>query len=312
MTLRSDRAEPLGPAAVPNPAAPPDAGPAGSALPAELVEVGGPADPARSVGPAGQARAARHAGSAEPAGAAGSAEFARTADRVRDVLRAADPEAVWAFGGQDGLIADSDDGGGTVHDVGALFAVLALWPVIGSLVAEEVLRLHTPLTAYGDEAAAGTPVGTTTHHLLTHPGGRRTAHTAHAALTRLTEHLGGGPLAELAATRIWQPLGMTGTRCTDGGLEAPLADLGRFLGGILGPSGQPVPRAWTAESLRIRTGELTPARGLLWRPGPHGTWTYGDTAAVWVAPRPRRWAVLLPAAPRGPLRAPFREAVFAR
>ncbi|MEU3777820.1 hypothetical protein AB0F11_32440 [Streptomyces sp. NPDC032472] len=290
MTLRSDRAEPLGPAAVPNPAAPPDAGPAGAAC---------------------------LAGSAEPAGAAGSADFARTADRVRDVLRAVDPEAVWAFGGPDGLIAGSDHGNDTgdgdviVHDVGGLFAVLALWPVIGSLVAEEVLRLHTPLTVYGEEAAAGTPVGTTTHHLLTHPGGRRTAHTAYAALTRLAEHLGGGPLAELAATRIWRPLGMTGTRCTDGSLHAPLADLGRFLGGLLGPSGQSVPRPWTAESLRIRTGELTPARGLLWQPGPHGTWTYGDTAAVWVAPRPRRWAVLLPAAPRGPLRTSFREAVFA-
>ncbi|MEW2417306.1 hypothetical protein AB0953_26770 [Streptomyces sp. NPDC046866] len=297
MTLSSERAEPLGPAAVPHPSAP-------------------PAPPA-------------------PPGAAAAAT-ARTADRVHEVLRVADPEAVWAFGGPDGPLAGSEhgrygdrdadahadfegegvgegkDGGeGAGRDVGALFPVLALWPVIGSLVAEEVLRLHTPLTAYGHEAAADTPSGTTTHHLLTHPGGRRAAHTAHAALTRLAEHLGGGPLAELAATRIWQPLGMTGTRCTGGTLEAPLADLGRFLGVLLGRSDHPVPRTWTTESLRIRTGELTPARGLLWYPGPHGTWTYGDTAAVWVAPALRRWAVLLPAAPRGPLRTSFREAVFA-
>ncbi len=234
-----------------------------------------------------------------------------TLQRIREVLRSADPEAAWAVGEPDGTPAGSDHGGdGTVHDVGALTGVLALWPVIGSLVAEDALSLHTPLAAYGDEAAAGTRAGTTTHHLLTHPGGRA-ARTGHAALTRIAEHLGGGPLAELAAARVWQPLGMTGTRFADGTLHAPLVDLVRFLDCLLGPSDHPVRRAWTAESLRIRTGELTPARGLLWHPAPHGTWTHGDTAAVWVAPRRRRWAVLLPAAPRGPLRTPFREAVFA-
>ncbi|NXY92959.1 hypothetical protein HYE82_00680 [Streptomyces sp. BR123] len=247
------------------------------------------------------------------------------ADRIRRVLEAADPEAGWAVGGPDGILARSDgpgtgpgagpghDGNGyeaPCHDAGALTGVLALWPVIGSLVAEGALHLHTPLTAYGAGAAARTPAGTTTHHLLTHGGGR-SAHTAAAALTRLAEHLGGSPLPELAAVRIWQPLGMAGTRCADGTLYASLPDLARFLGHLLSPADHPVPRAWTAESLRIRTGELTPPRGLLWRPAAHGTWTHGDTAAVWVHPRRRRWAVLFPADPHGPLRRPFRDAVFA-
>ncbi|MFK0258109.1 hypothetical protein [Streptomyces sp. NPDC090445] len=243
------------------------------------------------------------------------------ADRIRRALDAADPEAVWAVGGPDGILARSDGPGtgpghgGTGydapgHDTGALAGVLALWPVIGSLVAEEALHLHTPLTAYGAGAAAGTPAGTTTHHLLTRAGGR-SAPAAAAALTRLAEHLGGGPLPELAAARVWRPLGMAGTRCADGTLYAPLPDLARFLGHLLSPADHPVPRAWTAESLRIRTGELTPPRGLLWRPAAHGTWTHGDTAAVWVHPGRRRWAVLLPTDPRGPLRRPFRDAVFA-
>ncbi|MEU2390537.1 hypothetical protein [Streptomyces sp. NPDC007369] len=248
-----------------------------------------------------------------------------TADRIRRVLEAADPEAVWAVGGPDGILARSDgpgtgpatgpghDGSGydaPGHDVGALAGVLALWPVIGSLVAEEALHLHTPLTAYGADAAAGTPAGTTTHHLLT-CAGARSAPAAAAALTRLAEHLGGSPLPELAAARVWQPLGMAGTRFADGTLYAPLPDLARFLGHVLSPAGPAVPRAWTAESLRIRTGELTPPRGLLWRPSAHGTWTHGDTAAAWVHPRRHRWAVLLPAGPPGPLRRLFRDAVFA-
>ncbi|MGW5347717.1 hypothetical protein [Streptomyces sp. NPDC004050] len=243
------------------------------------------------------------------------------ADRIRRVLEAADPEAVWAVGGPDGILARSDapgtgpGHGGTGydapgHDVGALTAVLALWPVIGSLVAEEALHLHTPLTAYGAAAAADAPAGTTTHHLLTRAGGRA-GPAAAAALTRLAEHLGGSPLPELAAARIWHPLGMAGTRFADDTLYAPLPDLARFLGHLLSPADHPVPRAWTAESLRIRTGELTPPRGLLWHPAAHHTWTHGGTAAVWVRPRDHRWAVLLPAAPRGPLRRPFREAVFA-
>ncbi|MFE7096621.1 serine hydrolase domain-containing protein [Streptomyces erythrochromogenes] len=237
------------------------------------------------------------------------------ADAVRALVESADPGAVWAVGGPDGPHTGSgaaDD----VHDVGGLTAVLALWPAVGTLVDEGALRLHTPLTAYGDEAAADTPAGTTAHHLLTHPGGT-------AALTRLVEHLSGSTLAELAAVRVWNPLGMTRTRLADGTLRAPLADLALFLTHLLHPNvpeagstaaaPAPLTRAWTAESLRIRTGELTPARGLLWHPAPHGVWTHHAPAdpgpAVWISPRHHRWALLLPAA-RGSLRTTFREAVF--
>ncbi|MET9958374.1 hypothetical protein ABZ128_04685 [Streptomyces sp. NPDC006326] len=232
------------------------------------------------------------------------------ADRIEAVLRSADPGAVWAVGGPEGIRAGPGNrtDGAMPFDVGALTAVLALWPVIGSLVAEETLRLHTPLTAYGAEAACGA-AGTTAHHLLTRTGGPAD-HTA--ALTRLAEHLGGTPLAELAATRIWHPLGMTGTRFAGAALHAPLADLVRFLSHLLSPADHPVTRAWTAESLRIRTGELTPARGLLWHPAPQGVWYHGDSSRVWVSPRLRRWALLLPTTrPPGPLRTAFREAAFA-
>ncbi|MFD5485634.1 hypothetical protein ACFWIV_09300 [Streptomyces virginiae] len=252
------------------------------------------------------------------------------ADAVRALVESADPGAVWAVGGPDGPYACSG-GADDVLDAGGLTAVLALWPTVGTLVDEGALRLHTPLAAYGDEAAAGTPAGTTAHQLLTHPGGT-------AALTRLVEHLCGSTLAEAAATRVWRPLGMTRTRLADGTLRAPLADLALFLRHLLHPSAPsapsaanianiangsndpgdtsgpaPLTRAWTAESLRIRTGELTPARGLLWHPAPHGVWTHHAPAdpgpAVWISPRHHRWGVLLPAAP-GPLRTTFREAVF--
>ncbi|MFE0605062.1 hypothetical protein ACFW2T_26590 [Streptomyces sp. NPDC058892] len=235
------------------------------------------------------------------------------ADAVRALVESADPRAVWAVGGPDGPHAGSH-GGDEVLDVGGLTAVLALWPAVGALVEDGALRLHTPLAAYGDEAAAGTPAGTTAHHLLTRPGGT-------AALVRLVEHLGGATLAELASVRVWNPLGMTRTRLTHDTLRAPLADLALFLGHLLHPGAPasgvsapaPLTRAWTAESLRIRTGELTPARGLLWHPAPHGVWTHhAETdpgAAVWISPRRHRWAVLLPAV-RGPLRTAFREAVF--
>ncbi|MFI5670020.1 hypothetical protein [Streptomyces sp. NPDC051704] len=233
---------------------------------------------------------------ADPADAAG------VEVRIRGVLRAADPDAVWATGGPDGRHAGSADEA-TALDVGGLMPVLALWPVIGSLVAEEALRLHTPLAAYGVEADEGT----TAHHLLSHSTGP----AAHAALTRLAEHLTGSPLAELAATRVWHPLGMTGTGFSDGTLHAPPADLARFLGHLLSPAEHPLTRAWVTESLRIRTGELTPARGLLWHPAPHGTWSYGETPTVWLSPRLHRWALLRPTHPPGPLRATFREAAFA-
>ncbi|WP_030761012.1 MULTISPECIES: serine hydrolase [unclassified Streptomyces] len=236
---------------------------------------------------------------------------------VRALVESADPGAVWAVGGAEGPEAgsDGDHAADATFDVDGLGAVLALWPVIGSLVDEGALRLHTPLAAYGDTAAEGTPAGTTAHHLLTHPGG--VAHLIH--LTRLVEHLSGSPFADLVATRVWHPLGMTGTGYTDGTLRAPLADLGRFLSHLLTP-GDPaastgISRTWTTESLRIRTGELTPARGLLWDPAPHGIWTHhapkdgGPT--LWISPRHHRWAVLLPTAGRGMSRTAFREAAFA-
>ncbi|OKK22172.1 hypothetical protein AMK16_02990 [Streptomyces sp. CB00455] len=338
------------------------------------------------------------------------------ADDIRALVGSTDPGAVWAVGGPEGIQARSHPGGGggagatrvaggaggavgagcpesgadAVHDVGALGAVLALWPAIGNLVEEGALRLHTPLAAYGEEAAAGTPAGATAHHLLTRSDGAD-------ALTRLAEHLSGCPLAELATTRVWHPLGMTGTRFADGTLHAPLGDLVLFLRHLLrtaapegatpptgpAPEGLPVPaapagpvspaapvgspaapvgplgsavpavpvgsagpvdgggpalllaqgpaaaaaaaagpvvptgitRAWTTESLRIRTGELIPARGLLWHPAPYGVWAHSAPApggpALWVSPRHRRWAVLLPTAGSARLRTAFRDAAFA-
>ncbi|WP_405699841.1 hypothetical protein [Streptomyces sp. NBC_00069] len=281
---------------------------------ADATEAGDRARAARAADRAGAPDAVDQTGVVEPAGVAGVAATDRTertglgraadvAERVRAVLQAADPDAVWAVGGPDGLHTGSAaDGDGSPLDVGGLMPVLALWPVIGSLVAEEALRLHTPLTAYGTEA----PAGTTAHHLLSHSTGP----AAQAALTRLAEHLTGSPLAELAATRIWHPLGMTGTRFADGTLRAPLADLVRFLSHLLSPADHPVSRAWITESLRIRTGELTPARGLLWHPAPHGTWAYGETPTAWVSPRHHRWALLLPTHPPGPLRQTFRDAAL--
>ncbi|WP_328619455.1 hypothetical protein [Streptomyces sp. NBC_00354] len=248
---------------------------------------------------AGVGQAADVGGVADAADAVDPADMA---ERVRVVLQAADPGAAWAVGGPDGLHAGSQDDGSAL-DVGDLSPVLAVWPVIGSLVAEEALRLHTPLTAYGTEA----PAGTTAHHLLSHSTGP----AAHDALTRLAEQLTGSPLAELAATRFWHPLGMAGTCFADGTLRAPLADLVRFLSHLLSPADHPVTRAWITESLRIRTGELTPARGLLWYPAPHGTWSYGETPTVWVSPRRHRWAILLPTHPPGPLRHTFRDTAFA-
>ncbi len=237
------------------------------------------------------------------------------ADDIRALVGSADPGAIWAVGGPDGAHAASHVCDGAVLSLGDLAAVLALWPALGTLVEEGALRLHTPLAAYGDQAAAGTPAGTTAHHLLTHADGT-------APLTRLAEHLAGSPLAELAATRVWHPLGMTRTRLADGALHAPLADLVRFLSHLAAPADTDGPtgitRAWTAESLRIRTGEMTPARGLLWHPAPQGVWTHPAPPvpgpALWVCPGRDRWALILPTLPPGrhtALRSAFRDAAFA-
>ncbi|MFB6812551.1 hypothetical protein [Streptomyces sp. NPDC056387] len=297
MTLHSARATAPGPAEPPEPAEA-TAGSPPPAAPGAVEGAAGAAAPA-TAGPA-------TAGAPERAAAPGPDGAADAVDRVRAAVQEADPGAGWALGGPDGL-HDGSPSAGPDPDVGALIPVLALWPVIGSLVAEDALRLHTPLAMYGAEAAADSPPGTTAHHLLSHSTGP----AAHTALTRLAEHLTGSPLAELAATRIWHPLGMTGTRFADGTLYAPTADLARFLSHLLSPADHPLTRAWIADSLRIRTGELTPARGLLWHPGPHGTWSSGEARTVWVCPRLDRWAALLPTRPPGPLRQAFREAVFA-
>ncbi|MFG2874868.1 hypothetical protein ACGFYU_07625 [Streptomyces sp. NPDC048337] len=338
------------------------------------------------------------------------------AEDIRALMGSADPGAIWAIGGPDGVQAQSDaatTARDTLFDVDGLAPVLALWPALGTLVAEGTLRLHTPLTSYatpptktppatpavgasdaratagasgaptavgplgaggaagglgaiapGTVTAAsglGTPaagasdaraaagasgaptasgplgaggaagglgtaratggagaadagggLGVTAHHLLTHPGGT-------AALTRLAEHLAGCSLADLAATRVWQPLGMTRTHYADGTLRAPLADLVRFLSHLLAPAdtgsaGTGISRAWTGESLRIRTGELTPPRGLLWHPTPHGAWSHHAPTpagpALWISPRHHRWALLLPTTPHPHLRTSFRDTAF--
>ncbi|RSS99387.1 hypothetical protein EF910_35755 [Streptomyces sp. WAC07149] len=273
--------------------------------------------------------------------------------QIEALERAAGPAALWAVGSADAVHAarpgtpstPEGDGGADGDwnaplDAGAMTPLLALWPVIGGLVARGELTLHTPLTAYGETAAAGLPGGTTAHHLLTRCDGPAPLD----ALTRLAEHLTGTPLADCARTRVWEPLGMTRTRFAGTTLRTCPADLARFLRHLLSagdtaegsvadradPAGtadpadagaadaeRPVSRAWTAESLRIRTGELTPSRGLLWHPAPAGVWTHhppsGSGPAVWISPRQNRWALLVPGPESdgsGPPRAAFREAAF--
>ncbi|MFD3873398.1 hypothetical protein [Streptomyces sp. NPDC058623] len=233
--------------------------------------------------------------------------------RIEALVRRADPDAVWAVGSAEPDPAAADGEDESPFDAGALTGVLAVWPVLGSLVTRGELTLHTPLGVYGGPAADGLPGATTAHHLLTHAD----APAALAALTRLAEHLCGVPATEFAATRIWAPLGMTRTRLAGGTLHTTGADLGRFLRHLLSGADQPIARAWTAESLRIRTGELTPARGLLWHPAPAGVWAHHDPSgtgpALWISPRHGRWATLRTT--QGPgrgssLHAAFRGAVF--
>ncbi|MFF5446209.1 hypothetical protein [Streptomyces sp. NPDC012888] len=198
--------------------------------------------------------------------------------------------------------------GGPPLDAAGLTAALALWPVLGTLVEEGELGLHTPLGAYG------LPGPATAHQLLT--AGRSPGRDT--ALTRLAETLGGRPLAALATERVWRPLGMHRTTLTPAP-RTTLDDTAAFLGHLLTPGTGPLAPAWIAGSLRIRTGELAPARGLLWRPAPgqgprRDVWVHhadAGPAALWISPRRRRWAALLapPTAPPA-LREAVRDHAF--
>ncbi|MFE2240055.1 serine hydrolase domain-containing protein [Streptomyces virginiae] len=156
----------------------------------------------------------------------------------------------------------------------------------------------------------------------------------------LAEHLAGQPLDQLATDRIWRPLGMTGTRfgplpdaeaarcapteyddttgahlkgtahdfsarllggvCGIAGTFSVLNDLALFLRHMLAPTQAAFGPTWIKDSLRLHTGDLTPARGLFWHPAP-GTdpaediWVhYGFTGTgMWISPTQARWAVLL-------------------
>ncbi|MFZ4155575.1 serine hydrolase domain-containing protein [Streptomyces pseudogriseolus] len=97
---------------------------------------------------------------------------------------------------------------------------------------------------------------------------------------------------------------LLGGVCGIAGVFTVLDDLAALLRYMLGTSTAPewpgFGPAWTATSLTVQTGTLTPARGLFWHPAP-GTgpaddvWVhYGFTGTgMWISPRQGRWAVLL-------------------
>ncbi|MGV9386142.1 serine hydrolase domain-containing protein [Nonomuraea sp. NPDC003707] len=97
---------------------------------------------------------------------------------------------------------------------------------------------------------------------------------------------------------------LLGGVCGIAGVFSVLEDLAAFLRNLLPPGPDPgrvgFGIAWVAESLRIHTGDLTPARGLLWLPAP-GTHPHDDVhvhygftgTAMWLSPKQTRWAVLL-------------------
>ncbi|MEV6328484.1 serine hydrolase domain-containing protein [Streptomyces sp. NPDC051909] len=305
---------------------------------------------------------------------------------LQDAVRAqVFPGAAWAVGDAGGAVAGGGVGalapGGepvgedALFDLASLTKIIAVWPVVGTLVESGKLALDVPLGDFWPEAA-GHPLGDVTPlQLLTHTAGmplranlralygsdpqdvrdgvvqerlrRRPGeaveYTDRAALVLgyLAEFLTGGTrLRELAGTRVWQPLGMTQTRygplpaslvaraapteydeetgghlrgtvhdfsarllggaCGIAGTFATAGDLGRFLRQVLDPVRPPFGDGWVAESLRVRTGELTPPRGLFWHPAPGTTarediWAhYGFTGTgMWVSPARGRWAVLL-------------------
>lgn len=331
---------------------------------------------------------------------------------LRDAVRArAFPGAVWAVGDAGGAVAGGAVGlldpvrrdepvrRDSLYDLASLTKVIAVWPVVGTLVEAGKLQLHTPLGTFWPEVAGRPLAPVTPHQLLTHTAGlplranlrhlygtdpqdvrdgvlreelrRRPGeaveYTDRAALVLgyLAEHLTGRTLRELAADRVWGPLGMTETRygplpaavaarcapteyddltgahlkgtvhdfstrllggaCGIAGAFSTAGDLGRFLGYLLAPGAGPVGPGWVAESLRIRTGELAPSRGLFWHLAPgtgvrEDVWThYGFTGTgLWVSPARGRWAVLLTnklyftreTGPVTAVRDAFRAAVF--
>ncbi|MFI8517098.1 serine hydrolase domain-containing protein [Streptomyces sp. NPDC085481] len=340
-------------------------------------------------------------------------DIQRIEQLVRDGVRErVYPGAVWAVGDGDGAVASGAVGaleagrGGadarldTPYDLASLTKVIAVWPVVGTLVEAGKLQLHTPLGTFWPEVAGRPLAAVTPHQLLTHTAGlplranlrylygtdpqdvrdgvlrealrRRPGeaveYTDRAALVLgyLAEHLTGRPLGELAAVRIWGPLGMGETRfgplpaavaarcapteyddetgahlrgtvhdfstrllggsCGIAGAFSTVGDLGRFLRYVLTPGPAPFGPGWVAESLRIRTGELAPPRGLFWHLAPgtgvrEDVWVhYGFTGTgMWVSPTRRRWAVLLTnklyftreTGPVTAVRDAFREAAFA-
>ncbi|MEU7023934.1 serine hydrolase domain-containing protein [Streptomyces sp. NPDC046203] len=304
-------------------------------------------------------------------------------DGVRDRVY---PGAVWAVGNADGTAASGTVGLldptvpgepmrlDTLFDIASLTKIVAVWAVIGTLIEEGKLQLHTPLGAFWPEVTGHPLAQVTARELLTHTAGlplranlkglygtdpqdirdgvlcealhrapsEAVEYTDRAALILgyLAEHLTGRPLDTLATSRIWEPLGMAETRfgllpadmaarcapteldketsthlkgtahdfsarllggtCGIAGAFSTLPDLARFLRHMLAPTEPTFGRSWIADSLRIRTGELTPARGLFWHPAPdtdlrEEVWVhYGFTGtAMWISPRQQRWAVLL-------------------
>ncbi|MFJ7065553.1 serine hydrolase domain-containing protein [Streptomyces sp. NPDC101115] len=320
------------------------------------------------------------------------------------------PGAAWAVGDAGGRLVGGGVGalapgerpicpGDALFDLASLTKVIAVWPVVGTLVESGKLLLDVRLGEFWPEAAPH-PLGDVTPlQLLTHTAGlplranlralygtdpqdvrdgvlrerlrRRPGeaveYTDRAALLLgyLAEFLTGRSLRELAGTRVWEPLGMTETRY--GPLPAPLAgraapteydeetgthlrgtvhdfstrllggacgiagtfsttgDLGRFLRQVLDPVRPPFGADWVAQSLRVRTGELVPPRGLFWHLAPGTTarddiWVhYGFTGTgMWISPARGLWAVLLTnklyftraTGPVTAVRDAFREAVF--
>lgn len=94
---------------------------------------------------------------------------------------------------------------------------------------------------------------------------------------------------------------LLGGACGIAGAFSTAADLGAFAAHLLAPNASVEFSAnWTAESLRIQTGGLEPARGLFWHPAPGSEpaddiWVhYGFTGTgLWVSPKQDRWATLL-------------------